>query len=319
MALLFWAAVMLAIVGIYAVFARDLSRARSRLLGRTETIQTAFGVIEFAVIGTGEPVLVVHGAGGGFDQALDMSGPLVQAGFRLIAPSRFGYLGSAPARVQTTPETQADAYAALLDHFGLSQVPVIAISAGAWSVLQFAIRHPKRCRALVVIVPANYLPPGVSIHGGRLTQAIMAADFLAWAAVKLMSVVPCGSVAARTLGTPAAVIRAADPGEKARVVTILDHLLPVSVRTDGMQIDVRTAADRRLYALEKIACPVLAISAEDDQFGTALRAREIAAAVPNGKALVYPTGGHALVGRYRSAFDDGVAFLSIGVPKGEGR
>jgi hypothetical protein len=37
------------------------------------------------VTGTGEPVLVVHGAEGGFEQALDMTSPLAQAGFRLIA------------------------------------------------------------------------------------------------------------------------------------------------------------------------------------------------------------------------------------------
>jgi hypothetical protein len=31
---------------------------------------------------------------------------------------------------------------------------------------------------------------------------------------------------------------------------------------------------------------------------------------PNGTAMIYPTGGHALVGRYRTALDDSAAFLS---------
>jgi pimeloyl-ACP methyl ester carboxylesterase len=307
--LLLSAAVLLAI-GIYAAFAHDLSRARSRLAGRTQTIPTASGTLEYAVTGSGDPVLVIHGAEGGFDQALDMTGPLVQRGFQLIAPSRFGYLGSTSSGAQVTPAIQADAYAELLDRLSMSEVSVAAVSAGAWSALQFAIRHPKRCRALVLIVPANYLPPNVRIQGGRVIQAMVESDFAAWAAVKILSMLPPGVMAERMLGTPASVVRAADSGEKARIANTLDHFLPVSERRKGMQIDVWTAADRRPYPLEKISCPVLTISAEDDQFGTALRARQIATAVLNGRAVIYPSGGHALVGHYRNALDDSAAFLS---------
>jgi pimeloyl-ACP methyl ester carboxylesterase len=171
-------------VGIYAAFSHDLSRARSRLVGRSETIPTASGTLEFAASGNGEPVLVVHGAEGGFDQALDMAGPLLQRGFRLIAPSRFGYLRSASPRAQGTPEIQADAYAELLDRLGISKISAAAVSAGAWSALQFAIRHPQRCRGLVLLVPANYLPPNVPIQGGRAIQAMVDSDFIAWTALR---------------------------------------------------------------------------------------------------------------------------------------
>jgi pimeloyl-ACP methyl ester carboxylesterase len=239
-----------------------------------------------------------------------VAGLLVQRGFRLIAPSRFGYLRSTSSRVQVTPAIQADAYAELLDRLNMSTISMVAVSAGAWSALQFAIRHPKRCRAVVLIVPANYLPPNVRIQGGRVIQAMVDSDFVAWAALKILPMLPSGVMAERMLGTPASVVRAADSGEKARVATTLDHLLPVSERREGMQIDVSTAADRRPYPLEKISCPVLTISADDDQFETALRARQVAAAVPNGRAVIYPTGGHALVGRYWNTLDESVAFLS---------
>ena len=36
---------------------------------------------------------MVHGAGGGFDQGLEL-GDFARAGFRVIAVSRFGYLGT---------------------------------------------------------------------------------------------------------------------------------------------------------------------------------------------------------------------------------
>lgn len=70
----------------------DLQHARHRISSGSQIAQTSCGSIEYAVAGHGPPVLVVHGAGGGFDQGLDFGAPLVPLGFRVIAMSRFGYL-----------------------------------------------------------------------------------------------------------------------------------------------------------------------------------------------------------------------------------
>jgi len=154
-------AVLAVAAGVYAVFARDLRAARARLAGRSKTVETSFGTLEYAVMGEGAPVLIVHGAEGGFDQGIDTTGALAGRGYRLIAPSRFGYLRSTlPGN--PTAAMQADAYAQLLDRLGIDKVAVVGISAGAWSSLQFAIRHPERCRALVLLGPADYLPAGMS-------------------------------------------------------------------------------------------------------------------------------------------------------------
>ncbi len=299
---------MLAAAAVYAIFARDLSRARSRLAGLGQKIETSHGIMEYAIIGAGEPTLTIHGAGGGFDQAIDIAGALAGRGFRLIAPSRFGYLGSQlPTDLVTA--IQADAYAELLDHLGVSTAFVIAISAGAWSAMKFAIRHPQRCRALVLLVPANYLPPRMPNHGGALLRAIIGSDFVAWAALKVMWLVP-GAMARPMLGTDPIHVRAAEPKERARVREVLDHLLPVNSRIAGMRFDIRTAQGTEPYLIERIFCPVLTLSAEDDLFGTAARARQVAAAAPNGRAVIYPTGGHALVGRYSEALSEITSFLS---------
>lgn len=292
---------------VYAIFARDLTNARARLAGRSETIQTSFGTVEYAVMGEGDPVLIVHGAGGGFDQGLDMTSALAARGYRLIVPSRFGYLRSSFPDEATVP-MQADAYAELLDRIGVQQVFVVGVSAGAWSSLQFAIRHPRRCRAVVLMVPADDLPQGTSIHGGSLVEAFFNSDFIAWGTLKMMRT-EAGKMSEMMLGTDAAVIRGAEPSEKARVREILDHLLPVSPRVRGMQFDVKTAAAREPLDMAKIECPVLTISAEDDRFGTAVRARYIAATVANGRAVMFPTGGHALVSRYADALRESTAFL----------
>jgi len=296
-----------ATIGVYAIFSHDLAAARARLAGRSQTVETSFVTLEYAVMGKGEPVLIVHGAEGGFDQGLDMTSPLAGRGYELIAPSRFGYLRSTlPGNLTTA--MQADAYAQLLDRLGIDKVVVVGISAGAWSSLQFAIRHPERCRTLVLLGPADYLPAGTSIHGGAVVSAITKSDFLAWAGFKLMPSMP-GGMTSMMLGTDSAVLRAADPSEKARVQQILDHLLPVSPRLAGMNFDIKTAATHEPYQMENIACPVLTISAEDDRFGTASRAKYIAASVHDGRAIIFPTGGHALVGHYADVLHEITSFL----------
>jgi 2-hydroxy-6-oxonona-2,4-dienedioate hydrolase len=307
------AAVLLTAFCLWLTYARDMSAARFRLKGQSQTVQTPYGRLEYASLGEGPPVLVIHGAAGGFDQGLDMAGPLAGQGYSLIAPSRFGYLGSALPAGLTVP-MQADAYVALLDALHLDKVDVVAISAGAWSALQFAIRHPERVRSLVLLVPADYLPPGVKIHGGAATKAIFGSDFIAWGMLKLMPVMP-GSMTRMMLGTDRQVVDAASPSEKARVEQILTHLLPVGHRRPGMDFDVAAAADHATpYDLAAIACPVLAISDEDDAFGTAARARFIVSRVKQGRVVTYPTGGHALVGRLDQALGEVVGFLRPAAP-----
>ena len=86
------AVLIIATVVIYAIFAHYLTAARARLVGNSKTVETSFGTLEYAVLGEGEQVLVVHGAEGGFDQGIDMTGALAGRGYQLIVPSRFGYL-----------------------------------------------------------------------------------------------------------------------------------------------------------------------------------------------------------------------------------
>ncbi len=300
-----------ALVGllVLTLFRRDLRAARGRLSGRSDTLETTAGTLEYAVVGAGEPGLLLHGAGGGFDQALDFAGALSDRPYRLITPSRFGYLRSAMPAGATTA-LQADVYVDLLDRLGVQEAFVAGVSAGAWSALQLALRHPERCRALVLFVPADYLPPGVKNYGGVVARALMGSDLVAWAALKLLPLVSNAATEA-LLGTRAELVRAAEPAERQRIASLLEHLLPVGPRTRGMRFDVRTAAARsEELPLEEIRCPVLAVSAEDDAFQTAGRAREIAGRVPHGRALVYPSGGHALVGRYPGIAREVASFLA---------
>lgn len=284
-------------------YSRALDAARTRIAGyRATTITSRFGALQYAEAGTGVPVLMIHGSGGGFDQGLLFAAPLVELGMRVIAPSRFGYLGSAfPA--DASSENQADAFVDLLDALDVDRIAVIGGSAGALSAIAFAIRHPDRCTALIPVVPATYVsgrPSARPWSPGQqhVVEAALGSDFLFWAAISAMRDMMIGSV----LATDPALLAAASADERNRVQAVLDSILPVSERTHGLLNDMRLAGDPQPMPLERITAPTLAISVEDDRYLTADAARHIAASVPGARLLLYPTGGHVWIGHNAEMF-----------------
>lgn len=298
--------------GAYTVgrsFQADLSRARARLAGRSEIVRSRFGALEYAVAGDGPPVLMIHGSGGGFDQGLSFAQPLVEAGFRVVAPSRFGYLRSAIPD-DPTSENQADAFVDLLDALGIDRAPVIGGSAGALSALAFALRHKDRCAALLPIVPAAYAPDR-PIHAppspfaSVVFEHALRSDFLFWLGLVLAE----RELTRTVLATEPAIVDAASAEEKARVRRILWDILPVSARARGLLNDARLATNPAPLPIEQVRAPTLAISLADDLYGTLAAAQHIAATVPDARLISYPSGGHVWVGHNEEMFAQVAEFL----------
>lgn len=123
------------------------------LLKLSPTItQTTLGPVEHFSSGDGEALLALHGGMGGHDQSQILAQAILEnpAAYRVIAVSRPGYLGT-PQTSGVTPEAQADLYAALLDARGIERAVIAAVSAGGPSAIQFALRHPERCEALILV------------------------------------------------------------------------------------------------------------------------------------------------------------------------
>jgi 2-hydroxy-6-oxonona-2,4-dienedioate hydrolase len=295
----------------YASYRRDIGRAYDRIATGSQIAQTRCGPIEYAVAGEGPPLLSVHGAGGGFDQGLELAEPLARSGFRVIAVSRFGYLRT-PLPKDASAAAQADAHACLLDALNIKRAAVLGTSAGGPSSLQFALRHPDRTAALVLLVPAAYTPrpdqaPAVDTPRGTpfLFDTALRSDFLFWAMGKLAH----DTFIRGILGTPPEVVARASADEQARVGQIMEHILPVSLRRPGLINDGAVVSSLPRYELERIAAPTLAISVSDDLYGTFDGARYTADHVPNARFIGYSSGGHMLVGHNAEAISRIAAFL----------
>jgi pimeloyl-ACP methyl ester carboxylesterase len=288
-----------------------MHHARERVSTGSHIVQTPCGPIEYALAGDGPPVLVVHGAGGDYDQGLAFGEPLVHRGFRIIAMSRFGYLRT-PLPPDASAAAQADAHACLFDALEIRQAAVIAASAGAPSAMQLALRHPDRCRALVLLVPAAYVPrpggaPPMQTPAGTafLFETALKSDFLFWAAIRFAR----ATVIRAILATPPAVVEDASADEQVRVDQVLEHILPVSPRRLGLLNDAAVTSALPRYELERITMPTLVISLADDLFGTFDGARYTAEHVPRARFIGYPSGGHVWVGHQQDVMDEIAAFL----------
>lgn len=287
----------------------DVAAARARVATGSTIVATRSGAMEYAVAGEGPPLLMVHGTGGGFDQGLRFGARLAEAGYRVIAPSRFGYLRSAmPA--DASSEAQADAFVDLLDALGIDRVPVVGGSAGALSATAFALRHPDRCSALVALVPATHAPDrSLAPPPGALTAFIiergLRSDLLFWLGLMTAEDAMTGAL----LATDPALVAAASPDEQARAKAILWDILPVSERAEGLLNDARLSGNPAPMPLADIRVPTLAISLEDDRFDTIAAARYIAAEVPGAQLVTWPTGGHIWIGHDADVADAIEGFL----------
>src|SRR5512143_1125376 len=286
------------LVLVHASYRREIGRARERVATGSEVVQTRCGPVEYAVLGRGPPILIVHGAGGGYDQGIEIGGPLARIGFRVIALSRFGYLRT-PLPGAASAAARADAHAALLDALKIERVAILGASAGAPSAMQFALRHRERCCALILLVPAAYVPRGDNKPSVKtpprtpfLFDTALRSDFLFWVAVRYLRKTAIRSI----LGTPPAVVDDASAEERARVDAVLEHILPVSTRRAGLLNDAAVTSTLRRYDLERITVPTLAISAADDLYGTFDGARYTAEHIAQARFAGYPDGGHLCVG-----------------------
>jgi pimeloyl-ACP methyl ester carboxylesterase len=295
----------------YVTSTRALAIARDRLAAGSAIVETPCGAIEYAAVGTGDPLLVVHGAGGGFDQGVDIGRGLAERGFRVIAVSRFGYLRT-PLPSDASAAAQADAHACLLDALGVRSAAVLGVSAGGPSALQFAIRHAERTAALVLLVPAAYVPregtaPSLRTPPGTrfLFDTALRLDFLFWAATRVAPRTMIRSI----LATPPEVVDAAGSEEERRMAEMLEHILPISARRVGLLNDALVTSTLERYDLERITAPTLVVTARDDLYGTYDTGKYTADHIANARFVAFDEGGHMLAGHWREVDDEVAAFL----------
>ena len=284
----------------YPRYQHDMHEARERLLAGSQVIQTNSGPIEYATVGDGYPVLVIHGAGGGYDQGRIMA-QFVGDDFRRIAISRFGHLRT-PLPVNASPIAMADAYADLLDELNISKVAVLGMSRGGPSSLQFALLHPDRCSALVMLSAISYTPPPESFIQKNIFNVLFESDFVYWLITTKFE-----SQLISIFGVPAEAQARLTPAEKEWASEFLQSMHPISLRKAGIHNDRKYKIHD--YSLEHITVPTLVIHAEDDSLISFTQGQYSAQNIPDAQFIKLQNGGHLLMGQHEKVRSEVEEFL----------
>ncbi|MEV0592154.1 alpha/beta fold hydrolase [Nonomuraea cavernae] len=233
------------------------------------TATTRRGPVEYDLYGTEGPVVLsVHAGLGGADQGRLFASWLQKDGFRILSPSRPGYLGT-PLESGRTHEEQADLLAALLDELGIDRVGVLAVSAGSPVGYTFAARHPDRVWGLVSIGGLSKPPPAKA--GSPLRRVFMntVGEKLTLLTAKLSfeTIVAATLDETSTFTEQQRTERASHimntPHARVFFEAMFDTTFPYRKRWPGTDNDAAQARSGSL-PLEQIAAPTLLIHARQD-------------------------------------------------------
>lgn len=293
MSILRWViiALLLAVVVGSIACVRDLRHAYERIGGKSKVIPSPYGDIEFLEGGSGLPVLVIHGSGGGFDQGELIAKAILGSNFHWIAPSRFGYLRSTFHDGATFDE-QAHAYARLLDHLGIRKAAVVALSHGGPSALLFAVLYPERVSSLTLlscgVASSTDAEQATANQKGSALTTIFRYDLLYWGVSTLMRRQLMG-----LMGASDEVMAKLTPEQRRLMDDVIDDMNPVAPRSAGVTFDNTAAMPNDRIAA--ITAPALIIHATDDSLQLYRNAEFAAATIPGARLKAYASGGHLLI------------------------
>ena len=312
-----WVGILLTVVtagmGIYFLvsFQIDMAAADARIHDASQIFETASGPIEYADIGNGYPVLVVHGAGGGFDQGILLSQTFFGADsdeFRIIAPSRFGFLHTPkPSGIDTASfASQADAFSDLLDGLDIEKVAVVGFSAGGPSSIEFALRHPENVSHLVLVSAVVHAEPPLQPSDDATLNGLFKSDFAFWFVGKYME-----SQLLRFLGVTPEVQATLDPEQRSWISSVfIPSMNPISQRQPGMLND-RINFVSIDSPLEDIDAPTLVINAWDDTLVNPSHSAYAKENIRNAQHIQFESGGHVLLGRHSATESAIVKFIAV--------
>jgi len=245
-------------------------------LYEAKTIELSYGNMSYVDKGKGETILSVHGIFGGYDQAYDTCKDL-GSDYRIIAPSRFGYLGS-DILGNGNPAEQAKAYSELLNKLHIDKVFALATSAGGSPAIRFALDYPEKTKALILYcsaMPFVEKPTNIPKYAGP-------PSFL------------CNNYTMFLMSPLFKPIMGMEP-------SVIYSLLPVNDRKKGIIIDsaitnLDMARNYDNYPIKELNVPTIVFQAKDDKLVNFTDTEMAVKLFPNCTFIPFESGGHLMVG-----------------------
>jgi pimeloyl-ACP methyl ester carboxylesterase len=100
-------------------------------------------------VGSGEPLVLCHGAGGNHAVWYQQV-PVLARERRVVSWDHRGFGRSTDAAGDSGPDAAVRDLAAILDEFGVERADLVGQSMGGWTALGYTLEHPERVRSLTL-------------------------------------------------------------------------------------------------------------------------------------------------------------------------
>jgi 3-oxoadipate enol-lactonase len=253
-------------------------KAPARSVGR---LKRPFGDLYYEVSGRGPALLFAHGLGGNHLSWWQQVAHFAPH-YTCVSFAHRGFAPSSAIDGGPDPDDYAVDLAALIDHLKFPDVRLVGQSMGGWTVLEYALAHPAKVKALVLSSTSGTLDRrGCDPSGGSAYDA-WAKDAEAKVATGLANGIH-----------PAMGMSAA-----ARSPDL--HLLYASIDTMAGALDkekvragLRRTAHRTVTELKDFRVPTLLIAGGEDVVFPPFLPSAIAKALPCAEAHLMPHAGHS--------------------------
>jgi pimeloyl-ACP methyl ester carboxylesterase len=264
---------------------------------REETVSVGGLKIPTLIGGTGDPLLVLHGAGGPRGWRRWMAA--VARHFTVYAPTHPGFGTADAADWMETIDDLARFYLWFLDELGLTRVHLLGHSIGGWTAAELAVMNPHRLDRLVLVAPTGLKPE----HGEIL-------DIFYYSPEELWRM---------TVHDPAAI------PEWAELFGAPPTPAQLEVATRNREMTARLSwkpymfNPRLSYFLPRVSTPTLIVWGRQDQVVPLVCGQQYARALPNGRLSVLERCGHQPPIEHPEAFADLVVQFLTAPPAGGAR
>jgi pimeloyl-ACP methyl ester carboxylesterase len=263
-----------------------------------EILSTRLGPVEYNRVGTGYPVIVLHGSPGGIDAAELMARFLPREQISAILLSRPGYLGT-PLGDNRTIDQQADLVIAVLDALGIEQAGALSWSGGGPAGYRLAARYPQRITRLV-----SFAAVSRAYHAGKtsLSDRLMFGTSAGHWLLRVLSTHRPGDVVSGTIASESSLTGQelkdrvasimADPEKLQFVLDLGPTASTTSERRAGYDNDLAQFAAIDSLGLEQITVPTLVVQGSADSDLPPEDSAYAAAAIPGARLLTLDGGSH---------------------------
>lgn len=253
-------------------------KAPARSVGR---LKRSFGELYYEVSGSGPALLFAHGLGGNHLSWWQQVAHFAPH-YTCVAFAHRGFAPSTAIDGGPDPADYAGDLAALIDHLNFPDVRLVGQSMGGWTVLDYAIAHPAKVKALVLSSTSGTLDRrGCDPTGGTKYDT-----WLKDAEAKVTTGLANGI-------HPAMGIAAAERSPGLHLLYASIDTMAGSLNKEKVRAGLRRTATRTLADMKDFRVPTLLIAGGEDVVFPAFLASAIAAALPCGEAHLIPHAGHS--------------------------